>query len=289
MSERSGADDNIAIDGSINSSIDLTKVNVHNSDHEAEVDDAEFIYSVDKLTVIDVLGVDSNTNGRMCNQHETCGHHVRVNDVLYCSWELQKVDRSGASLPFNMPDHCTTSGVAATLPASKRKPVTRKKQDIKRKKRHNNERHASDILFDDSEDDEDGMEEVVKIYKVERDGMANCHVGYLPRRLFKKHGAKSFDALFLRVDIDLRVSPNSSERARSHRNYGMITCGIIRNNPRYNGRKPLDGVPCDCSLSDSDVESGISDLSETNRQTSDKTNANKAERVKFSRRNNEFR
>jgi hypothetical protein len=88
--------------------------------------------------------------------------------------------------------------------------------------------------------------------------MANCQVGYLPKRLFKKPGAHKFDAIFLRVIADLRISENKSDRARSHQNYGMVTCEVIRDYPRYNLKKPLDGDPCirlDSSSSDTDVGS----------------------------------
>jgi hypothetical protein len=84
---------------------------------------------VSSLTTIDVLGVESNTNCRTRNQHECCGHHVRVNDVLYCSWELQTIDDSPSSVPFSAPDQ------------SKRKPVTQfksKKATDKRNKRNTN-------------------------------------------------------------------------------------------------------------------------------------------------------
>jgi hypothetical protein len=43
------------------------------------------------LSSLNVLGLDSNTNGRMCNQHKCCGRFVERNDVLYCSWQLQTV------------------------------------------------------------------------------------------------------------------------------------------------------------------------------------------------------
>jgi hypothetical protein len=73
-----------------------------------------------------------------------------------------------------------------------------------------------------------------KAYKTEQDGMANCHVGYLPRRLFIKQGAKKFESLFLCVIEDLCTSTKSANQGRSHCNHGMSTCEIILNNYRYN-------------------------------------------------------
>jgi hypothetical protein len=92
-------------------------------------------------------------------------------------------------------------------------------------KKNNNTSHALD-LFDDSDNDT-GYEEVVKVYKIESDGLANCHVGYLPQRLLQKHGANKIDSLFLCVDDDLRTSPNTADRSRSHHNHGMVICAII--------------------------------------------------------------
>lgn len=230
------------------------------------------------LSQIDVLGLDSETNGRNCNQHECCGHHVRIKDVLFTSWQLQAIDRE-VSIPFDYSE---------LLKDPKRKyPPTRayKNPKIKNKKfKSNNDDAQDDMLFEDSGTDDEGpLEEVVKVFKIERDGMANCHVGYLPRRLFKKHGAKQFDGIFLRVVSDLRTSENTAERARSHRNYGMMTCDIIKDNPNYHGKNPLEGIPC-VRLSDSDsVNSEITETSDTKLKTT------KEERKKYSRRNNAYR
>jgi hypothetical protein len=91
-------------------------------------------------------------------------------------------------------------------------------------------------------------EEVVQVHKIGRDGLVSCHVGYLPKRLFVKYGAKRFDLMYLRVTDDLRTSVNSHERSRSKRYYGVVNCQIIRDNERYNNRNPFEGEPCDVSI-----------------------------------------
>jgi hypothetical protein len=86
--------------------------------------------------------------------------------------------------------------------------VNRKKTTYKRTK----PQHSLD-LFDDSEDNEDDyfQQDVVKVYKIERDCMANSHVGYLPNRLFKKADAHIFGTIFLRLMADLCISENKSD------------------------------------------------------------------------------
>ena len=41
---------------------------------------------------MDVVGVDSESNGRHCTQHHVCGHFVKADDILYCKWAVQKFD-----------------------------------------------------------------------------------------------------------------------------------------------------------------------------------------------------
>jgi hypothetical protein len=233
---------------------------------------SEFVSS---LKSIDVLGVESNTNGRTCNQHACCGHHVGVNDVFYCSWELQTIDDISSSVPFSTPDLSQPNSLQ-----SKRKPVSRVNRKKTTDKRTKSQQSID--LFEDSEDNEDDyfQQDVVKVYKIERERMANCHVGYLPKRLFKKPGAHKFDAIFLRVMADLRISENKSDRARSHRSYGMVTCEVIRDNPRYNGKKPLEGDPCIRSDSTSSETNDFSEISEL----SNNQQLTKEESVRIARR-----
>jgi hypothetical protein len=260
---------------------------IDNDDDDDDDDDSIVINTVSLLSSIDVLGVDSNTNGRSCCQHECCGHMVEKNDVLYCSWQLQTIDRSCDFVPFTSPVELSASieSNAATLSEGKRKPAPRKRNEVKRKSKKTTFRNSASQSFNlfDVSDDDDGYEEVVKVFKIEKDGMANCHVGYLPRRLFKKHGANKFDSLFLRVVDDLRTSPNSADRARSHRNHGMVTCAIIHNNNRYTGKKPLDGVPCIRSSSESDGD----DISDEESKQSDSLGPKleKQQRIKHARKN----
>jgi hypothetical protein len=138
------------------------------------------------LTVVDIVGLDSESHGRSCTQHLCCGHSVKENDVLFCTWQIQLIENSTLGEP----------------------------------------------------------EEVVQVYKIAEDGLAYCHVGYLPKRLFRKYGPKQFDKMFLRVLKDYRISDNSHERSRSHHFYGMALGKIIRDDLRFLGKNPLNGDRC---------------------------------------------
>jgi hypothetical protein len=39
----------------------------------------------------------------------------------------------------------------------------------------------------------------------------------------------------------LRLSENTCERHRAHRNYGLVYCHVQKNNPRYAGKRVFDG------------------------------------------------
>jgi hypothetical protein len=149
---------------------------------------------------IDVVGVDSELNGRSCSLHPCCGHTILIGDKLVCSWGV------------------------STAPKRWQQKTPLKKVP------------------------EEELEEHVKVFKVGTDGLASCHVGYLPRRLFKANPAPSFDLMFLRVKLDYRISDNQHERSRSGRFLGIVLCEVIRNNPKYNGHNPFDNDPCDVSV-----------------------------------------
>lgn len=94
----------------------------------------------------------------------------------------------------------------------------------------------------------DGEDEaVVKVFKLASDGHVGCHVGYLPRRLIKasrdesgkKDAGQKYDGIWLKIVSDLRLSNNSSERARSHRNMGMLHCHVC-NEPFLVGNDPFE-------------------------------------------------
>jgi hypothetical protein len=96
--------------------------------------------------------------------------------------------------------------------------------------------------------DSDLAESCVQVFKLAADGHAGCHVGYLPRRLVKasrnkdnnqKDGGKSYDGVWLKVVADLRLSDNSAERSRSHRNFGMVYCHIT-NDDWLLGKDPFE-------------------------------------------------
>jgi hypothetical protein len=81
------------------------------------------------------------------------------------------------------------------------------------------------------------LESCVQVHKLAADGHICCHVGYLPRRLVKasrdkvdgeKDGGKRYDGMWLKVIQDLRLSDNSAERSRSHRNYGIVYCHFAK-------------------------------------------------------------
>lgn len=92
----------------------------------------------------------------------------------------------------------------------------------------------------------EAREECYPVWKISRDdGLPQCLVGFLPRRVFVKKPLKYFDHVVLRVVEDLRVSENKTERARSHRNYGVLYCKIIHEDERYIGKRVFDGESFD--------------------------------------------
>jgi hypothetical protein len=52
-------------------------------------------------------------------------------------------------------------------------------------------------------------------------------VGFLPRIYLRQ--ANDYDGAILQITRDLRTSPNSAERQKSHRNKGMVVAAVIRN------------------------------------------------------------
>lgn len=48
--------------------------------------------AIEKVKVIDVVGVSCNGGTRSCTAHHTCGDAVVVSDKLYCSWEIQPME-----------------------------------------------------------------------------------------------------------------------------------------------------------------------------------------------------
>jgi hypothetical protein len=57
--------------------------------------------------------------------------------------------------------------------------------------------------------------ELEEVYKVVEDGLAYCHVGYFPKRLFWKFGPKLFDKMFVHLLEDYGISNNSHEQSWS--------------------------------------------------------------------------
>jgi hypothetical protein len=145
------------------------------------------------LEQMEVVGLESSSDGRSCNQHLCCGQYIRKNDKLVCQWQMQAINS-------NTP------------------------------------------------------EAVVQVYALNNDGLPSCHVGYIPKRYFKKFGVQRFQLMFLRVKTDYRVSLNSMERHRSHYNYGMVLCEIIKDNNNYNGHDPFNGDACDVSVVQDDPD-----------------------------------
>jgi hypothetical protein len=138
---------------------------------------------------VDVVGVDSGTHGRSCENHDVCGHFVVKDDLLYCNWAVQKI--------------------------------------------------ASDV-----------PEACVQVFKLAPDGHVGCHVGYLPRRVVKssrckddskkKDQGRSFNGTWLKVVSDLRLSDNSAERSRSHRNFGIVYCHEVTEEDYLKGKNPFE-------------------------------------------------
>jgi hypothetical protein len=109
-------------------------------------------------------------------------------------------------------------------------------------------------------------EEVIQVHKIAPDGLAYCHVGYLPKRLFRKYGPKQFDFFFLRVLIDYRISDNSHERSRSHHFYGMALTSIIRDDIELVGKNPLQG--------DRGIATNVSKVAPSNEEESECSSIN---------------
>jgi hypothetical protein len=165
------------------------------NDRSTRTNIASSTNSIDSLESIEIVGIDSETHGRNCTSHMCCGHHVKVGDILVCTWQVQMI--------------------SSEYP-----------------------------------------EEVVKILKIGSDGFPSCHVGYIPRRLFRKFDPKTFEKMFLKVEEDYRLSDNSHERHRSHHYHGMARCLVIHNNSRFNSRDCFNGEACILSENEGTSSSG---------------------------------
>jgi hypothetical protein len=95
------------------------------------------------------------------------------------------------------------------------------------------------------------LESCVQVHKLAADGHICCHVGYLPRHLVKasrdkgdgqKDGGKRYDGMWLKVIQDLHLSDNSAERARSHRNFGIVYCHVAKDDWLL-GKDPFEVAP----------------------------------------------
>jgi hypothetical protein len=129
-------------------------------DDDSSVESNIGLNSVADLSSLDVLGLDSETNGRICKQHDCCGHHVHTN-VLYCSWQLQAVDRSGAYIPISL-----AKLVEPIRPEKNQKYAAKATGTVQRKKQNNNKSLTNDLFEDLDDEDNDGLEEVNKVYTV---------------------------------------------------------------------------------------------------------------------------
>ena len=192
MSEETNNNNNNTILNN-NNAIDNNIININNNKNNSSKVLPTSIGQHFQDQFIDVVGVDSELNGRSCSTHPCCGHTIVVGDKLVCNW-----------------------GVA----------VTPKKWQLKT------------LLKKNATEEE--IEEHVKVHKIDNNGLATCHVGYLPKRLFKQYTATSFHLMYLRIKEDLRVSENQHERSRSGRFLGIVLCEVIRDNPKYNGHNRFD-------------------------------------------------
>jgi hypothetical protein len=121
------------------------------------------------------------------------------------------------------------------------------------------------------------LESCVQVYKLAADGHAGCHVGYLPRRLIKasrdkddvrkKDGGKRYNGVWLKVISDLRLSDNSAERSRSHRNFGIVYCHVVE----YDWLLGKDPFEMTINIPDAVVESSfeLPSAPETNKDDDD--------------------
>lgn len=93
---------------------------------------------------------------------------------------------------------------------------------------------------------DDTSEACVRVHRINSDGLVGCHVGYLPKRCLKgADTGKHLGGMVLQVVEDLRLSENTAVCSRSHRNYGILYCHNVSDDPHYAGKDPLNGDPFD--------------------------------------------
>lgn len=91
-------------------------------------------------------------------------------------------------------------------------------------------------------------EAVVKVFRINNDGLPGCHIGYLPKRHLKLgDSGKYLNGTVLKVIEDLRLSENRSARSRSHRNYGILYCRNVSDDPHFANKDPFNGDAFDMS------------------------------------------
>jgi hypothetical protein len=117
------------------------------------------------------------------------------------------------------------------------------------------------------------MEEQVKVFILNSDGLVGCQVGYLPRRLYKQRPAHTFSLTYLRVKQDYRLSYSKHERNRSTRFLGIVLCEVIYNNLNYNGHNPFEGDACNVSVCQSSMY--YQEVERINKETSPPDDTNK--------------
>jgi hypothetical protein len=55
--------------------------------------------NISEITAVDVVGLDNESHGRSCTQHLCCGHTVKVDDVLFCSWQIVVIEEGEDAIP----------------------------------------------------------------------------------------------------------------------------------------------------------------------------------------------
>jgi hypothetical protein len=46
------------------------------------------------LTFVDIVGLDSESHVQSCTQYLYCGHSVKKNNVIFCTWQIQLIENS---------------------------------------------------------------------------------------------------------------------------------------------------------------------------------------------------
>ena len=94
---------------------------------------------------------------------------------------------------------------------------------------------------------DDRMRTMVKAYKINKQGIRSCHIGYVPEINFWQVAQEAFDGKFVQVNIDYRCSPYDVDRHMSYKKHGLLRGRIIYHDDNLYGYDYTSENPCDVS------------------------------------------